>query len=311
MTQIGTFDFTIFQKHMDIEDPNRIITILRPIFKNWVFQYELTQKGEVHIQMRARLWKRKRMDAALKFFNENGLHGHCSATSTPAHKSKTFNYVMKADSRAPGYDGPYSDIDDEEPKEKFSYIEEYESFEVKRPFQIQLDHIIAGKADRRTINLIVDPSGCSGKSLWQQYQWYTRDALQVPDMTDTKDIMQFCMSFKPKSLYIMNFPRAFDRKMRGTFAALESLKDGYLYETRYRGQIRYQEPPHVLVFCNEVPDINYLSMDRWRIWGMNRQTFSLVDITAGFLPEYAHSAYEDFWADVEERFAKRRLTLNK
>jgi len=52
-------------------------------------------------------------------------------------------------------------------------------------------------------------------------------------------------------------------------------------------------------------------MDRWRIWGMNRQTFSLANITAGFLPEYAHSAYEDFWADVEERFAKRRLTLNK
>lgn len=304
MTQVGTFDFTIFEKHMDIVDPNRIVQILRPIFKNWVFQYELTQKEILHIQGRGRVYNRMRVGAAVTFFQENDLKGHITPTSNPTHKTKKFNYVMKAQSRAPGT-RVYSDEIDEEPKEKFSYITEYENYEEKRPFQQQLDDLIAEKPDRRIINLIVDPSGCSGKSLWQANAAYRHDALQIPDMTDSKDIHQFCISFKPSTIYMLNFPKAFDRRMRGAFGALESLKDGYLYETRYRGKIRYQEPPHVLVFANEVPDMSYLSLDRWRIWFLKRN-YELEDVTDAYMPEYRHSNYESMEMDIAERRRKRK-----
>ena len=53
------------------------------------------------------------------------------------------------------------------------------------------------------------------------------------------------------------------------YGALEQLKNGMIYSGKYEGGTCLFDNPHVIVFANEPPKIEKMSLDRWKIIDLN------------------------------------------
>lgn len=74
--------------------------------------------------------------------------------------------------------------------------------------------------------------------------------------------MAHCYKITTKIL-IIDVPRSKAEHLQWSF--VEQVKDGQLFSPKYESAMMYFEPPHVLVFMNEEPDMTQLSADRWKI----------------------------------------------
>lgn len=118
----------------------------------------------------------------------------------------------------------------------------------------------------RTIIVVVDPDGGKGKTYYAKYCTATRQATYVPPLERAEDLMAFAMA-KPSKAYIFDMPRAEDvKKAKGLWSAVEQIKNGYLYDKRYNFRDMWIDPPQIVVFANEFPDLNALSRDRWELY---------------------------------------------
>lgn len=110
-TPITGYDLTVkaslYADHIDLGNK------LKQIANKFVFQLE---KGEVsgyeHYQVRLRLIKKKRPNEAYIQFADLIKGAHWSPTCKSVHQAKTFNYVMKADTRL---EGPWTEADFADP----------------------------------------------------------------------------------------------------------------------------------------------------------------------------------------------------
>jgi len=50
------------------------------------------------------------------------------------------------------------------------------------------------------------------------------------------------------------------------WSAIETVKDGYCFDTRYSFKETYFDPPRFIIFTNKCPDMDMLSGDRWKLW---------------------------------------------
>ena len=59
----------------------------------------------------------------------------------------------------------------------------------------------------------------------------------------------------------------FSTHIRGavSYNAIEQLKDGLVFSSKYEGGVKMFNPPHVIIFANWLPDVKTLSEDRWNI----------------------------------------------
>jgi len=263
MAQVVGYDFTL--KAEGIE-PEKLIEFLKDWCKEWVFQLEKgDEKGYLHYQGRVRLIK-KRRPVELKGKWRKLLPGiHISPTSTEVYKDKEFNYVMKADTREAG---PWSSKEEATRKRNTTQNKLFES-RVKYPWQESLIKM-ASEYDERTVDVIYNPKGCIGKSRIVEYMWHHDLGMTVPPMSSAEDIMQFVYSFQNKPAYLINMPKAMKKdKLAGFYAGIESLKDGLVWDKRYKGQLNYMDTPRIFIFTNSLPDMDLLSEDRWAIWTIN------------------------------------------
>lgn len=237
------------------------MTTLNGWCKKWVFQKEKSDSGYVHWQGRISLMKKKR----LKEMKQIPLPGiHWSPTNNKVHEGQTFNYVMKADTRV---EGPWSDEDYEEPPPLTRQLK-YFLDQKLRKWQELLAEMIK-KPDDRSIILIVDTIGNSGKSIFAEYLEYKGDAWEMPPFRLMEDIMQCAMCIKAQNCYLIDMPRAMKKdKLSEFYAGLEALKNGVCYEKRYRFKKRRMDRPQIVVFTNKDPCWEYMSMDRWEVYDM-------------------------------------------
>lgn len=71
-----------------------------------------------------------------------------------------------------------------------------------------------------------------------------------------------------KSVFLINVPRGGIEFLQYRF--LESLKDKYVFSSKYESKMKIlRETPHIVVFCNEYPDLSKMSSDRYNITNMN------------------------------------------
>ncbi len=62
---------------------------------------------------------------------------------------------------------------------------------------------------------------------------------------------------------VIDIPRANEGNV--SYQAIEDLKNGALFSTKYESGMCVFNSPHVVVFANMAPDLNKLSADRWNI----------------------------------------------
>ena len=285
------FDMTIFENHNEFGlEKDEVLSKLNSLASQWVAQREIAPTtGRPHWQIRLKAHKRMLESQFVSLASSEGLCGHITITSTTAHVSKTFSYVMKADTRDPEHPTVHSDREYEPPQPKLSHIVAFEEME-KYPWQQEVIEM-AEVYDERAVDVIIDPSGNNGKTYLQDWMHYEGLAWKVPNFTEQTEMIEFVFSFPARNCYLINMPKAQKKaKLAGFYAGVETLKDGYLYDKRYKGRMKHIEKPRVFVFTNQIPDVGLLSADRWRLWRLRSSTKELENITDIVIP---HISQED------------------
>lgn len=130
-----------------------------------------------------------------------------------------------------------------------------------RAWQADVLASVDGVADDRQIKFYVDPTGGAGKS------WLTRKLLTMR-ATDTQVFSTG--SFRDlayatrttTAIFLFDIPRGKMEYLCYDF--LEKLKDRVFLSTKYESTMKTMEvTPHVIVFCNEFPDMTRMTHDRY------------------------------------------------
>lgn len=232
--------------------------------KRWCFQFERGEEtGYLHFQGRVSLVTKRRSPPTWL------VGAHWSATSVSA-KDEEF-YVTKEDTRVAG---PWTDRD---PPPPFLDDDVRAVMHTLRPWQQEVLDSFPVR-EYRAINILVDATGGIGKSTIKDVARFRGLATVLTFMTDHKDMMRQAMD-KPKvGGYIIDLPRAVPKThLNQLFAAIESLKDGYAYDDRYKYREEYFAKPVIWVFSNVRPDATLLSQDRWRFWSVSGDSLEPLD----------------------------------
>lgn len=117
--------------------------------------------------------------------------------------------------------------------------------------------------DDRSIYLVVDPDGNSGKSWFCKFMMTQQpDDVQVLRVGKRDDVAH---SIDPKkSIFLFDIPRSQMEFFQ--FSVPEMIKDRLVYSPKYASTMKILERvPHVVIFCNELPETIPLSEDRINI----------------------------------------------
>lgn len=261
--QSAVYEFTLHKEQNNGQRKFELVdvhTLLRAYCKAYTFQLERCPTNDkLHYQGRLSLFKKTTLNAATKCFPDSGIH--LSPTVAENTKGAPF-YCLKAQTKV---EGPWTEKDYEETR---VVPWPYNEVETLYPWQQDMKDYISRRV-KRQIYYIVEPFGAIGKTTfvakacteWKPY------AQRVPAMSSFEDVCQFIMSRPVNKTYLIDMPRALKKKkLAGFFAGIESVKDGWVFDKRYKGQERWFDSPNVVVFSNKKPNLKYLSRDRWRVF---------------------------------------------
>lgn len=128
-------------------------------------------------------------------------------------------------------------------------------------WQSDLAAILDEDPDPRKINFVIDYAGNKGKTWFSRY-WFTK----FPDKTQLlsvgrRDDLAHAID-KTKKFFFLNVPRGSMEFLQ--YSILESLKDQLVFSPKYESEMKILDClPHVIVLCNEQPDNDKLSADRF------------------------------------------------
>lgn len=248
MNACCVYDFTLHDDEITKDD---VIAILNKFCKKWSFQQEVgTITNKKHFQGRFSLKVKRRLtEVPFKL-------GHLSPTSK-ANSDNMF-YVTKEDTRIAG---PWTNED------KVAYIPR-QIRELPSLYMWQASIIDKMSVwDPRHINVVIDKKGNIGKSVFVGYCRAHSIASKIPMCNDFNKVMEMVMDMPTAKNYIFDFPRCISKdKLYGLYGAIEEVKNGYAYDTRYHFRDKVFDSPNIWIFTNEPPNRTYMSDDRWLIW---------------------------------------------
>lgn len=130
-------------------------------------------------------------------------------------------------------------------------------------WQEQLQQTLDGEADDRSIQFFVDAEGGKGKTWFQKKYWSdNKETVQLLGIGKIVDVA-YAID-ESKSVFLFNVPRGAMQYLQYTI--LEQLKDRMVFSTKYTSLMKIlKKNPHVVVFCNEQPDMTKMSADRYEI----------------------------------------------
>lgn len=135
-----------------------------------------------------------------------------------------------------------------------------------KPWQMNVLDILKSKPNNRTIHVFVDPIGNVGKSYLCKYIAITFHDVIICDgkkdniFNQVKTTMDSCIV--PR-IILLDVPRS--NRDFINYGVIEQLKNGLIYSGKYEGGKCIFPIPHVLIFTNEIVDLNKMSRDRWII----------------------------------------------
>lgn len=252
-----------------------LANILDEYCGKWAFQEEKGEEtGYLHYQIRCRTLKAKYIGTHLQTWSKVLPGCHVSPTTKEVHQKGAFNYVLKAETRTRG---PWTD--NNKPVVVTRQLKKFLTLEL-RPWQkAVMDQ--CSVEDDRSITVILDEVGHTGKSILAEYLEYMGLAYEVPPFTVMEDLMQCCMCIPAQKAYLIDMPKGMKKdKLASFYAGIEALKNGVMYDKRYAFKKRRISRPQVIIFTNHLPDTSLLSMDRWTCYRITSDySMEVVDLT--------------------------------
>lgn len=263
MNEVAVYDF---RYNADtFKSPDALRELLKGICKHYVFQLEQGDTGYKHYQGRLSLIKKRRKHSALALFCDTPPNYFEPTVLRECLKGDAF-YQTKLDTRL---EGPWTDKDHVLVKTK--QMDLFNSWGLL-PWQNQLKNEVDSFC-LRSIDLVYDPKGNSGKSLFSEHMEYCGKSEEVPPFRLMEDIFAWVASRPIKKTYIVDMPRGMKKDKLGEFySGLEVIKNGVAYDKRYNAKKVRFDRPRIIVFTNMLPRMDLMSADRWKIWTIEANT---------------------------------------
>lgn len=243
--------------------------------KNWSFQLEKGEQTEnLHFQGIISLKTKRTKPECLKIINPLPEYFEPICNKNLAAGSESF-YVTKPDTRI---DGPWTD------KDTITFIP-YQYKDLENNLYPWQQHIWdnAHIREPRTVNLILDRKGCQGKSTLAALMELHGKGIDMPPVNDADKLIQSLADIligtenRTPGVIFIDIPRAMKQdKLYGLYTAIEQIKKGKVVDVRYSYKQWWFDSPQIWVFTNTVPDMAYLSTDRWKIWAISEREGSLM-----------------------------------
>lgn len=132
---------------------------------------------------------------------------------------------------------------------------------VFRDWQADLHLTLQALPDDRSVNFFVDTDGGKGKSWFVRYYiTHYADTTQFLSV-GKRDDLAYAID-ETKRIFLFDLPRGSMEHFQYTI--LEKLKDQLIFSSKYASRVKVLEQPcHVVVFCNEDPDMTAMTNDRY------------------------------------------------
>lgn len=239
--QLYRWEFTLHQQKPEIK-PEELWKTLKGIAKEFYFQLEEGEEtGALHFQGCFSLKEKEYMNTVKNLLGYNSIH------LEPVKNWKALvEYSQKKSTRV---DGPWSI--------QSTWIKTITSL---RDWQQKLLTKLKEEPDDRTILWYSDPKGCSGKTSMAKYLAVHHNAT-VLNNAKTADLA-YAINSQP-NIIIINITRS--NEQHTNYGAIESIKDGLIFSSKYESHTKLFNSPHVVIFANFEPNYNALTIDRWEI----------------------------------------------
>jgi len=241
------FTWNNYQK----EDIETLETFFKHLCYKYCFQEETGEKGTPHLQGVISLKKRGRWT---EFGLPKTIHWEkCK------HVTKAYIYCSKEESRT----GKVFTLNFSAPK-PLKLLNENLFYD----WQKQIIEIIEEEPDERKVYWFWSKEGKKGKSSFAKYLVAKKAALFFEEGKKA-DIMKliFDADMDNKNIVVIDIPRANGNNV--SYKSIESIKNGMIYSSKYEGGYKLFNPPHLIVFSNEPPELEKLSEDRWNIFNID------------------------------------------
>lgn len=283
---------TIYGNRGPLPDAKRMKEVFAEFAAQWMFQTERGgQAKKLHYQCRMILEPAQMTETLLHVFECRGMHRDDVTFKPESNKSICQGglsfYVMKDDTRV---EGPWHDPT-YRPKKVVVYEgKDLACMKTPREFQSYVMRQCRAQPNDRDMYWWWNQSGCGGKSKLMKFmrmslgdeKW---DMARVP-MGSATQIKTAVIEKGPHRIYMVDLPRVrgSDERQQELFSALEEIKNGWVESPMYgKAAELLMEPPHIHIFSNELPNLLFASMDRWRIFTIYDHHFDdgAADAAAG------------------------------
>jgi len=133
----------------------------------------------------------------------------------------------------------------------------------------------------RSIVWVTDYEGNAGKTSWCKTMVIQHDAIVLEGKST--DMFHGLVSFYERkgyypSIVLIDIPR--ESLGYINYAAIEKIKNGLLFSGKYESNLLVFNPPHVIVFANNMPKLSAFSLDRWNIFEIddNKELVPIYDV---------------------------------
>lgn len=241
--------WTFTLNNYTLDEYNLIISSNSSIVPRYVIQEEIGENGTPHLQGYIMFKKKTRPKS---IFDNNRIHWE-----KVRNIKACIAYCQKEDTRKEGTETKYRGI--ERP-----YKLEIRNW---RKWMSEAEEIIKKEPEERKIHWFWEPKGCAGKTVYGKYVFTHYEDVMVlsgkaHDMKNS--IVQYIEKNNrhPKTI-IINVPRSNVDYL--SYTGIESIKDMFFYCGKYEGGMVCGPEPRVIIFANEEPDYEKMSMDRWDV----------------------------------------------
>ena len=137
------------------------------------------------------------------------------------------------------------------------------------PWQNTLAEMLKNEPDDRSVIWIYDDLGNNGKSCFLKWCVMNLNCIFTTGGKGS-DILNLCMNNKDKllknnCLVMWSCARETDYD-HIRYGIIETIKDGIICNTKYEAHSFICNSPHVLILANEMPNMQKLTKDRWKIF---------------------------------------------
>lgn len=284
--------------------------------RGWRFCFQLEKVKRFHYQGRIDILRenRCRLKGVLSYFELAGFNTK-NLTLTPESNNSISDggalfYTMKLESRIEGF---WCDASFTPPVKPIKYMgEDLECMNNPYPFQkLIIDDITNNKPDDRTITWIFNKSGNIGKSKLQKFLCWKYGVKRICMGTATQIKTALC-NVGARTAYVCNLPKVSGNQesQKDLFSAFEDVKDGWISSNMYgKDQELFMKNPHLYIFSNEVPNMDYASIDRWKVYQIKNKDDELKLMTEYEIRETYKEITNKNYFEGEDEYIEKNLEI--